>query len=227
MGRYGIYNNTPRDVRRDEVHVQTLTYSDREVSGKVRDIIEKMKNNKYIDLAYVIQSFTDPTKKYVVSRLKNGEWRCTCPMFKFNIPAKRYLHKAYRLPSGQLVCKHVAWVYQNMKMLTPVIDRTHGRNIVNDDFAVNVVDLNGLEGRIVSVGGNIAPLEEEKEKEREFGFERFGDSERATSSSVRSEFNFSIDDMMFLDEDMGRARANIKKGEGQKKERHRGIEIGF
>ena len=223
MRRYRRYDNTPRDVEQDSVNVSTNTYSKRDVSGQVHTIIEKMQNNEYVELAYIIQSFTDPTKKYVVSRLSNGDWQCTCPMFKMNIPRKKYLHKAYKLPSGQLVCKHVAWVYQNMRVLTPVIDRTNGRDIITNDYAINIVDLNRIEGRIVSVGRNI--VEERAEPQQYIQDTELGNLGQAQIEDEPKElkFNFTADDIIFLDSENSRTQASVEEKEHKVKD----IEIGF
>ena len=70
--------------------------------------------NSYYSAKYEINSFSDPTKIYIVSETTTGEWQCSCPVW------------IYR----RRTCKHIENVQQYLQSLkkvkipaTPKVDR--------------------------------------------------------------------------------------------------------
>ena len=189
-----------KNVNTDIVYATSHSFKERELGDRLQKKIEKLKHSNGVEVAWVIQSFSNPDKKYLITKLKNGTWKCTCPMFIFNIPRKKYLHKAYLLPNGQYVCKHIAWVYQNQRLIVPIIDNRGVKKEYNE-YAINIVDMDSMEGRIVSTNNTIENI-----TNMEVGME---DVENGRSRVDK--FNFSLEDIVFLDEDTARDRIQEKK----------------
>ena len=213
------YRRMPYNADTDRVRVsnEVHTYGEGEmwqINERVRTLVEKLQNNRFVEKAWVVQSFSDSRKQYVISKMKNGEWKCSCPMFRFNIPAGRYLHKAYKLPSGQLVCKHIAWVYQNQHLLVPIIDRGVGEREEVNEYAVNLVDWEGAGGRIRTVSNRLV-----KSFNHTILDELEGDEEE-----------IKVDEPVFLDEYEQNARIEgMKEAKDNKKQKYRDydIELGY